>query len=110
MRPHLSRAGVSVLPRPRSVRHSIKRKTFVSVSFAEPSHPPGAKHLLLWEKQHPAADLPLFERCMGLSSICQRVRAIDPDGKLPLLYPGHKPLEVLRILLDVRETIRARKK
>jgi hypothetical protein len=69
-----------------------------------------SESLRLREEQRSAADLPLFEGCMGLRGIGQRIRAIDPDGNLPLLYPGHKPLEVLRDLLDVRKAVRARKK
>src|SRR5713226_506635 len=69
-----------------------------------------AMALRLWNKQHPAANLPLFERSMGLSSIGERVGAINPDGKLPLPYPGDELLQVMRVLLEIGEAIRAREK
>src|SRR4030088_676643 len=59
---------------------------------------------LLRKKQHSAADLPSFKRRMGLSRVCQRVGAIDSDGKFSLLDPGHKLPEVVRVLLHVRQT------
>src|ERR1700737_1589332 len=65
---------------------------------------------MLWKKQHWAADLPLFERCVSLSGICQRIGAVDPDGNLSLLYPRHKPLKIVRVFLEIREAVRTRKK
>src|SRR5260370_36979908 len=47
---------------------------------------------------------------MSLSGVCQRIGAIDSDGKFSLLYPTHKLLEVVRVLLDVRKAVRACKK
>src|SRR5260370_42166526 len=68
------------------------------------------RSLLLRKEQHSAADLPLFKCRVGLSGVCQWIRAIDSDGKFSLLYPSCKLLEVVGGFLDVRETICASQK
>src|SRR5271155_800961 len=64
----------------------------------------------LWKKQYPAADLPLLKRRMCLGRIRYRIRAVDSNGKFPLLYPVNEMLQVVRIFLEVGTSVGAGEK
>src|ERR1700685_3618502 len=64
----------------------------------------------LWKKQYPAADLPLLKRRMCLGRIRYRIRAVDSNGKFPLLCPVNEMLQVVRIFLEVGTSVGAGEK
>src|SRR5579864_6762386 len=66
-----------------------------------------ARSIKLGKKQEPPAYLAVFESSMGSAGLSQRISASNLDGEFSFLDPGHESLKVMRIFLEVRQSVGA---